>query len=695
MIYDADMKSIINSSFSQYAGAVIQSRALVDVRDCVKPSARQVYYNMFIDKYTSDRPFSKTLKVLGGCMKTYIHGDSSCEGIIMRSGQPFSLRYPLVEVEGSYGNLMESGNWAASRYTSSRLSKLSDFLVKETTHDTVDEWVDNYDDTMQYPRVLSSLGFYNIVNGSQGISVGIASSIPPFNIVEVNEALKKLLLNPDIDFEDILCYPDFPTGGTIINKNEIIDSLKNGQGKACVIRAKIKYSKKDNALVVSEIPYGVYTNTICNEIEKLVETNPEIGIVNINDLTGEKVNLKIYLAPRYKKDIESVQDVVSILFSKTSLQKSFSINMMMLENGRYPKIFGWKEALQAHLNHEQQTYIKLFSHKKKEFEDKLLIVNGILAAINNIDRVVNEIRCAESTKDASERLQNLLSINSTQAKSILDIKLVRLAKLEADKFESEKQNLESDIAKLTKILNSDKLLKKQMIKRFDKVAKLFGDERRTKVIQKKVEKAKPQKETENLVITFNPLGYLQSIPEERYKDNGLKSIHITSDDYIVLLSDKSKVYRISPKDIKKCGNKDKGTAIGTLLNLANDESILHICGKNNKTFLYTLLDGTVKRVNSEQFYGTTRNLRGMLVFKEEQDTYISECPDDCVITLHSKSKQISFKAKSVRPSGKGSGGICGMSLDKDDVIEYIEIENENDFSGKIQNRGGKGIKRIS
>lgn len=695
MIYDSNMEQIIDNSFSQYAGAVIQSRALVDVRDCVKPSARQVYYNMFIDKYTSDRPFSKTLKVLGGCMKTYIHGDSSCEGIIMRSGQPFSLRYPLVEVEGSYGNLMESGNWAASRYTASRLSKLSDFLVKETTKDTIDEWADNYDDTMQYPRVLSSLGFYNIVNGSQGISVGIASSIPPFNIVEVNEAMKKLLLNPDIDFKEILCFPDFPTGGTIINKDEIIDSLEKGCGKPCVIRAKIKYSKKDNALTVSEIPYGVYTNTICNEIEKLVDANPEIGIVNINDLTGENVNLKIYLASKYKKDIDSVQNVIETLFSKTSLQKSFSINMMMLENGRCPKVFGWKEALQAHLNHEQQTYIKLFSHKKKEFENKLLIVNGILAAINNIDNVVDEIRCAESTKDASKRLQKLLNINDTQAKSILDIKLVRLAKLEAGKFESEKQSLESDIAKLTKILNSDKFLKKQMIKRFDKVIDMFGDERRTKVIQKKAEKVKPQTETENLVITFNPLGYLQSIPEKNYKDNGLKAYRMTSDDYILLFSDKGKVYRISSKDIKKCGDKDKGTAIGTVLNLANDEYIIRICGKNNQRLLYTSPSGMAKRIDTEQFYGTTRNKRGMLVFKREGDCLVSECPDDCIITLYSKSKQISFKAESVRPSGKGSGGICGMSLDVGDTIEYTVIENENQFDGKIQKRGGKGIKRIS
>ena len=222
----ANLEQVIADSFTQYAGAVIQSRSLVDVRDFVKPSARQIYYSMYTDNFTYDKPFKKTLKAIGSAMRFYIHGDASCEGIIMRSGQPFTMRYPIVEVEGSYGNLTASENWAAPRYTAARLSNVAEYLLKDTTQHSIDEWVDNYDDTEKYPRVLASKGFYNIVNGSSGIAVGMAASIPQFNLKEVNNALCLLLENPNIDFSEIYCPPDFATGGTIINADEVKESIK-------------------------------------------------------------------------------------------------------------------------------------------------------------------------------------------------------------------------------------------------------------------------------------------------------------------------------------------------------------------------------------------------------------------------------------------------------------------------------------
>src|SRR5574344_1621236 len=207
MIRVMDMTTIINESFTQYSGAVLQSRALVDVRDCLKPSARQIFYCLYTDKFVHSKPFKKTLKGIGSAMRMYIHGDSSCEGVIMRAGQPFAMRYPLIEVEGSFGNLMESGNWAAPRYTSARLSELANYLFADIDKDTIKEWRDNYDDTEQYPTVLPTKGFFNIVNGSSGIATGLASSIPQFNLREVNEALIKLLWNPEVNFEEIFCAP--------------------------------------------------------------------------------------------------------------------------------------------------------------------------------------------------------------------------------------------------------------------------------------------------------------------------------------------------------------------------------------------------------------------------------------------------------------------------------------------------------
>lgn len=703
MLYDISLKDTIEESFTQYSGAVIQSRALVDVRDCVKPSARQIYYSLFTDGFTHDKPFKKTLKAIGSCMRFYIHGDSSCEGVIMRSGQPFSLRYPLVEIEGSYGNLTETGNWAASRYTAARLSDVANYLIQDANTHTVNEWVDNYDDTEQYPRILPSLGFYNIVNGTTGIAVGTASSIPQFNLREVNEAMKKLVENPETDFEDIFCYPDFATGGKIINKEEVKESLKKGQGKACVVRAVVSYNKDDNALVVSEMPYGVYTNTICSEIEKLVLNNEDLGIININDLTGEQPNVKIYLDKNYKNKIEKITKLINFLYEKTSLQKSFSINMTMLENGRYPKVFGWREALLAHIDHERTTYINLFTYQKEKLSYKLMIVNGILCAIENIDNVVNTIRSAESTKQAHDDLIKLLSINDEQAKAILDIKLVRLARLETSKFLNEKENLEKEISRLTAILGSKELLNQEMIKKFDEVSSKFGDSRRTEVLQMDIVKEKKpgekkQEVSEPCVITFNPLGYLQRIPVAQYRSSKFHNFKTTTTDLIMLFSDTGKFYRISAKDIKSCGTKDKGTAIGSIVSLDNNEKILAVypneVNESKPYVLFATKDGKVKKTETIQYVGETRNLKGMVATKTECGIVGIEYTNGNDIALRTNNGYcIRFDAESVRASGKNSSGVKGIALqDGDFVIECKVIEKDTKTKTPVQNRGGKGKK---
>lgn len=695
MDFKVSLDDVIDNSFGQYAGAVIQSRALVDVRDCVKPSTRQVLYCMFTDKFTHDKPFKKTLKAIGSCMRLYIHGDASCEGIVMRSGQPFSMRYPLVEVEGSYGTLTETGNWAAPRYTASRLSQLSNYLLKETDKYTVDEWVDNYDDTEKYPRILSSLGFYNIVNGTSGIASGLASSVPQFNLKEVNAAMVYMLEHKNAAFDDILCYPDFATGGTILNKDEVRESLKIGKGKGCIVRAKLEYDKKDNCIIVRELPYSVYTNTICNEIEKITndeETNP--GIVNLNDLTGENVCIKIYLSRS-----ANPKEVATYLFDNTSLQKTYSINMTMLENGRYPKVFGWQEALTAHLKHEKQVYTNMYKHQLNVLNYKLKITNGIIAAINKIDETVETIKNSSSTKEANEKLQFFLGIDEDQAKAILEIKLVRLAKLEVNKLLKDKENLESEIERISSILNSNKLLKQEMIKRFNEVSEKFGDERRTKVVQKEITKTKKArssapKENRNFVIAFNPLGYLQKVSPSKYKSDGSLAFTVSEDRKVALFSNKGRFFRIALSDIKECGSKDKGTAIGAIINLDNDEKIITI---HNDVFVdkpymfFVTEDGKVKKCEGKQFAGGTRNVKGSVAFKTDSKIVSIQETNGCVVTLTSTKRQISFMADSVRASSIRSGGMCGIKLDDDDRIVSMTITEPQNFTGKIANKGGRGV----
>ena len=388
----ADLKSIVENGFTQYAGAVLQSRALIDVRDGLKPSARQIFYSMKLHKNTSDKPYQKTANPVGLAMaEFYIHGDASCLGIIMRAGQSFAMRYPLVDVKGNAGTLIESGNWAAPRYTESRLSKVSDLLFADIDKDTVEEWRDSYDNTKQYPGVLPSKGFYNIVNGTQGIGIGMASSVPQYNIKDVNNALITLIDNPDCDFDDIYCAPDFATGGILYNENEVKQSMKNGEGFACKIRSVVEFDKKERCFVVTEVPYGVYTNTICGQLENIINGEENPGIERFNDLTGKTPLIKIYLTAKANPD-----KVLRYLFKNTSLQSYFSINFTMLDMGRFPKVFTWKEMLQAHIDHEKVVYRRGFEFDLRKIELRIHVIDGLLICLANIDEVVKTIKSSES-----------------------------------------------------------------------------------------------------------------------------------------------------------------------------------------------------------------------------------------------------------------------------------------------------------
>lgn len=473
----SNLTPIIKQSFTNYAGAVLQSRALVDVRDCLKPSTRQIFYCMYTDKFVHSKPFKKTLKAIGSAMRIYIHGDSSCEGIIMRAGQPFSMRYPLVEVEGSYGNLMSSGNYAAPRYTSSRLSDISNALFSDIDKETISEWRDNYDDTEQYPTVLPSVGFYNIVNGTMGIGIGAASSIPQYNINDVNKALITLLWNEEASFDEIYCIPDFSTGAILINEEQVKESMRKGTGFACKLRSVVEFDGKERCFIVKEIPYSVYTNTICGELEEICNSEENPGIDRFNDLTAETPNIKIYL-----KKTANPDKVLKYLYKNTSLEYYYGINFTMLEDGRFPRVFTWKEALLSHVKHAIQVRRNAFEFDKKKIEKRLHIIDGLLIALANIDEVVKTIKSSASTSAASVALQKNFLLDAEQAKAILDMKLSRLAHLEVEKLVKEQTELQTELNKIVAILNDENLLKKEVETCFRAIMVKFGDARRTKVI---------------------------------------------------------------------------------------------------------------------------------------------------------------------------------------------------------------------
>ncbi len=677
---------VIKESFSQYAGAVLQSRALVDVRDCLKPSARQIFYSMWRNKYIHSKPYEKTNAPMGDAMKDfYIHGNSSCVGIMMRAAQNFSMRYPLCEVKGNVGTLMSSGNWASERYTSTRLSQFSDYLFEDIQKDTISEWRDNYADNLQYPAVLPSKGFYNIVNGTSGIGVGMGSSIPQFNLKELNEALIKLLWNPDCDFEDIYCAPDYATGGILLNEEEVKESLKNGKGKSCKLRSVIEYDNKERCLIITEIPYSVYTNTICGELEKILESEENPGIDRFNDLTGSTPLIKIYLSRRANPD-----KVLKYLYKNTSLQYYYGINMTMLENGRYPKVFTWKEALQSYLNHEISVYRKGFIFDLNKIKNRIHIIEGLLKAISILDEVIALIKGAADTRNASFELQKTFGFSEEQAKAILEIKLARLAKLEVSKLEKEKSDLEKERNRIENILQNEELLKKEIEKGLQETAKKFGDERRTKILNIENESDEPT-EVRQLILNFTNHGNIfisesSSLYTQRKGSIGNKfklekGEYVVSNmigdntDTILFFSNKGNFYHTKMNDFPV----EEKIHISSLVSLHSYEEVRAatiLSKNNNKQYIIFITKQGIIKKSSFNEYNIKRNGGAKAIELNNNDEIVSVLfiNEEPIGILTAEGNLLLTQTKDIRSIGRISKGIKGIKLnEKDYVVKAREI----------------------
>lgn len=673
----SDLKKIIEESFMQYSGAVLQSRALVDVRDCLKPSARQIFYCLYTDKFLPDKPFKKTLKAIGSTARMYIHGDSSCEGIIMRSAQPFAMRYPLIEVEGNDGNLMSSGNWAAPRYTSSRLSNFSVRLFKDIDKNTIEEWRDNYDDTEQYPSVLPSKGFYNIVNGTMGIGIGAASSIPQFNLKEVNKALELLLLNPDISFDEIYCAPDFATGAMLLNEAEVKLSLKNGQGAACKLRAVVEWDNKERCFIITQIPYSVYTNTICGELEDILNdelNNP--GIERFNDLTGSEPLIKIYLTKKSNPD-----KVLKYLYKNTSLQYHYGINMTMLDDGRYPKVFGWKEALQAHINHEKIVYRRGFEHDLHKIEKRIHILDGLLICIARIEEVIQTIKSSSSSAAASKSLQENFLLDEEQAKAVLDMKLSRLANLEVKKLENERNTLLEERNHIKNILENEDLFNQELINSWRETAQKYGDARRTKIMN--IEKDEEEVvEKKQLSLSFTNKGAVfvsetSTLYSQRRNGVGTK-FKLESDEYIIdnligqntdtilFFNNKGNYYPL------KMGNFTIGEK-QYLSNFGLTEGITSAVILNsqniNKYLIFITKKGIIKKSKLEE-YNLKRAGGAQAIKLDAGDEIVSilTITDEKLGILSRDGQFIMVASSPIKSIGRITRGIIGMKLNAGDYV---------------------------
>ena len=676
----SDLKTTISESFVQYAGAVLQSRALVDVRDCLKPSARQIFYALHTDKFIHSKPYKKTLKAVGSLSRFYIHGDSSAVGVLMRAGQQFAMRYPLVDIKGNAGTLIKSGNWAHQRYTESRLAEISSLIFSDIDKDTIAEWRDNYDDTEQYPAVLPSKGFYNIVNGTMGIGIGAASSIPQFNIKDVNEALIKMLWSPDVSFEEIYCAPDFATGGILLNEDEVKESLKKGTGFACKIRSVIEFDNAERCFVVKEIPYSVYTNTICDELEAILndeEHNP--GIDRFNDLTGVTPNIKIYLSKKANPN-----RVLKYLYKNTSLQYYYGINLTMLDDGRFPRVFTWKEALGAHLDHEKEVYTRGFQYDLKKIENRLHILEGLLIALARIEEVIQTIKSSSSTAIANQKLQKEYLLSEAQAKAILDMKLSRLAHLEVEKLEKEKTELEVERDRIAKILENEDLLKAEIEKGLKAVIQKFGDSRRTKVLNIEKEEDEPVEvralnlsltNQNNIFINETSSLYTQKRGGvgSKFKLNSgecvLSSQTIENIDTILIFTNKGNFYHCPAASLPV----NEKIAIETVIGIKSFEKVCAITSFNKKVckqnIIFLTKNGLLKKSNISE-YNVKRNcaMKALELDKDDEICSVIFTDDENIGMLTAAGQFLIIPTSDIRAIGRAAKGVKGIKLNENDFL---------------------------
>ena len=677
-----NIQEVLSESFLEYAGYNIQRRAIPDVRDGLKWGARQLLYSQMLGGFTYDKPFKKAIKSVSQAMGfCYVHGDASAYGTFIRMAKPFSYRYPLQEANGNYGTLINPDDHSASRYVELRGSKIAAQVLNDIKKETVVEWEDTYDLEGKFPKVLPSKGIWLGVNGCISIGSGMSCSIPPTNLREVNSVLIKLIKNPNLPDEECVCLPDFPTGATIINASSTKESMIKGNGFACKIRASVEWDSNERCFVVTEMPYSTFTNTICKEIAILMEENSDCGITDFKDYTGEKPNLRIYLAKKANPD-----KVLKLLYKNTSLETFFAINMTMLDNGKVPRVFGWKEALQAHIDHERIVYRRSFEFDLKKINNRIHIIEGLLICCANIEEVVRLIKSSTSTAAAMRNLCETYKLDESQAKAVLDMKLSRLAHLEIQKLETEKTSLESEKEKIEKILSSQEALDGELIRGWEETSRLFGDDRRTKILDLANSDVDEPIEVKRISISFTSEGgtyahEVSSLYSQKRNGVGTK-FKLSKGEYIVnnlvgdttdtllLFSDKGNFYHYKISDLN-LGEKQYIADLG-------NEKIINatILSSNNDAahIIFITKKGIIKKSKLSD-YNLSRRGGAQAIKLDEGDKIRSVLFTNLekVGILTVKGNFVIIETKDINAIGRITRGIQAIKLNDGDYVQAANI----------------------
>ena len=725
------LRGMYQSWFLDYASYVILERAVPHITDGLKPVHRRILYAMSELGLTPDKPYRKCAMVVGEVLgKYHPHGDSSVYDALVRLAQNFSIRCPLIDGHGNFGSV-DGDPPAAQRYTEARLSKIAGEMLRDIDKKTVD-YYPNFDDTLEQPVVLPSRFPNVLVNGSDGIAVGMATSIPPHNLGEVIDGTIALLDNPDITIDelmDIIPAPDYPTGALIMGKSGIKKAYRTGRGIA-ILRARAEIEEFNNGtrsrIVVTEIPYQVNKAKLIETIAELVKQKKIEGISDVqeeSDRDGMRVVIDI------KKDANP-QVVLNMLYKHTNMQISNSMIMLALVDGR-PKILNLKEILEAYVRHQKSVIVRRTQYDLDKALEKEHILLGLVKALANIDEVIAIIKSSEDKTDAANKLTEAFELSQKQANAILEMKLQRLSHLEVEKLNAELGALEKDIAEYRAILASEERVIEIIKTEMTEIKNKYSTPRKSEItydfssidIEDLIEQ-------EDIIVSMTHFGYIKRMPISEYRaqhrgGTGVQAHKTKDEDFVenlfmtntheplLFFTNRGKVYRIKAYEIPESSRTAKGRAIVNLLNLADGEKVNAFMPLPTNTQGYLMLatkQGLIKKTKLEEF-ASIRNDGKIAITLNDGDELISAQitgGEDELLLASSGGKCIRFAEQGVRPTGRTSQGVKSISLDDNEsVVDMTIVKDgaevmtltENGFGKRtdiseyrLQSRGGKGIK---
>lgn len=740
-ILKINIEEEMKKSYIDYSMSVIVSRALPDVRDGFKPVHRRILYGMLGIGNTSSNPYKKCARVVGEVLgKYHPHGDSSVYGALVRMGQDWNMRYMLVDGQGNFGSV-DGDSPAAMRYTECRLSKMGEHIMDDLDKDTVD-MDPNFDDTLFEPSVMPTKIPNLLVNGGNGIAVGMATNIPTHNLGEVIDGCCAYIDNPDIDTDELMEHikaPDFPTGAYIYGLAGVKQAYETGRGRI-MMRAKSEIESGDShdKIVVTEIPYGVNKADLVAGIADLVKEGKITGISNVNDESGRQ-GMRIVVD--VKRDANA-NVILNKLYKMTAMQSSFSVNCIALVNGR-PRLLTLKECVKYFVEHRHDVTIRRTKFDLKKAQERAHILEGLIIACDNIDEVVHIIRASKTPSDAQRNLEKRFELDEIQSKAIVDMRLAQLTGLRMDQLHAEYEELECQIAYLQSILDDPELCKKVMKDELNEVKDKYGDERRTEIKPFEHEfNAEDFYPNDPVVITVSHMGYIKRTPLSEFREQarggvGSKGARTREQDFteyiypatmhqtMLFFTRKGRCYWLKCYEIPEGDKNFKGRAIQNMLNIESDDSVnalLRLRGLNDEEFVkshyvvFATKNGTVKKTCLEA-YSRPRangvNAINILDGDEVVDVRLTNGKNE-IILANRNGRAVRFDEDAVRAMGRVSTGVRGMQLDGDDdqVVGMIIVNNadtetvmvvsENGYGKRSQvedyrktNRGGKGVKTFS